>query len=263
MQGAAAQVQEARLVEVAGPDGAGEALTFPDACKEPAPPAEQVPVPYPDTDRMKDSSSKGVKITGAGAMTKPGTPATPTTGDEPGTGRPAGVTGGLPGPLRGADPLVVAGLVVALVAIVMVVTGDVGWAEKRLQIIPVKELEVEPIGTVITIRETYNVYDGGLYAIIIAVTVLLLALASVAALIALSGRWRRPLLLLCAGLAAGALVASLAGSWAFDAWAEGEGFEDWGAGSSITAGTVGSLLVVVLSTASIVRTGVGGLRATG
>jgi hypothetical protein len=92
-------------------------VAFPDVCETPAPPAPEVPVPYPNIDKASDHGSRPVKV--EGDMTSmPGTTYTPSEGDEPGTGGPGGAIGGLPG---GANPLIVAGIVIVLVVVVVAI----------------------------------------------------------------------------------------------------------------------------------------------
>jgi len=213
-------------------------VAFPDVCETPTAPAPEVPVPYPETGMASDHGSPPVKVEGKDAMVK-GDGFTPSTGDEPGTGGPG--WGRLP-----VDPLIVVGVVVALVAVVLVATGDVGWTESQVRILPPGELEPET-PTVTTIENSYGLADGGLHAAAVTATAILLLTAALAALVALA-RPRRARLLAIAGLllAAGALVASVAGGLAFALWAEDGGFTDSGAGSSIWAGVVGSVVVMAV-----------------
>ncbi len=99
---------------VTGPAGVTGEVTFPDPCKTPAGPAPEVPVPYPEIDKASDHADKPVKVEGDMAS-MPGTAFTPSEGDEPGTGGPGRSIGGLPG---GANPLLVAGIIIVLVVVV-------------------------------------------------------------------------------------------------------------------------------------------------
>ena len=108
------QVQQAP-VPVAKDRATGPGVVaFPDPCKSPATPAPEVPVPYPDTDRMTDHGKSTTKVGGDEAM-PPSSDVPPSEGDEPGTGGPWWSVGGLPG---GANPLLVAGIVVVVVVVV-------------------------------------------------------------------------------------------------------------------------------------------------
>ena len=94
-------------------------VAFPDVCETPAPPAPEVPVPYPNIDKASDHGDGPVKVEGDMAS-MPGTAYTPSEGDEPGTGGP-----GL-SRLPGGVPLV-AGIVVVLVVVVatfILLSGD-------------------------------------------------------------------------------------------------------------------------------------------
>ena len=99
---------------VSGRADAPTPLEFPDACETPAAPAPEVPVPYPEIAQSSDHGSPPVKVEGKDAMLK-GERFTMTEGDEPGTGGPGWAIGRLP---RGVDPLVVVGVVIALVVVV-------------------------------------------------------------------------------------------------------------------------------------------------
>ena len=108
------QVQQAPVpVATDRATGPGE-VAFPDVCETSAPPAPEVPVPYPDTDRTTDHGTSPTKVVGGEAM-PPSSDVPPSEGDEPGTGGPWWSVGGLPG---GANPLLVAGIVIALVVVV-------------------------------------------------------------------------------------------------------------------------------------------------
>jgi len=101
---------------VFGSADGSEWVAFPDVCETPAAPAPEVPVPYPETAPSSDHVSPPVKVEGKDAMVK-GDRFDTTTGDEPGTGSP-----GRSRPPGGANPLPVAVLVIALVAVVVVAT---------------------------------------------------------------------------------------------------------------------------------------------
>ena len=108
------QVQQAPVpVATDRATGPGE-VAFPDVCETPAPPAPEVTVPYPDTDRTTDHGTSPTKVVGGEAM-PPSSDVPPSEGDEPGTGEPWWSVGGLPG---GANPLLVAGIVVVVVVVV-------------------------------------------------------------------------------------------------------------------------------------------------
>lgn len=227
---------------ISGRADAPTPLEFPDPCETPAAPAPEVPVPYPETARSSDHSPPPVKVEGRDAVVKgDGFPAT--TGDESGTAGPGWAAGGLPG---GVDTLLVVGAAIAMIAVVLVTTGDVGWTESQVWLFPPGELEPET-PTVTTVKHSYGVADGGLHAVVVVAIAIMLVLAAVAVLVAVA-RPRRARLLVFAGLAlaAGALVVSVAGGLAFNSWAEDEGFTDNGAGSSIWAGIVGSVMVMAV-----------------
>ncbi len=99
---------------VTGRADAPTPLAFPDACETPAAPAPEVPIPYPRTDMASDHADMPVKVEGD-MVCKPDSDFTPSEGDEPGTGGPGRAIGGLPG---GANPLLVAGIVIVLVVVV-------------------------------------------------------------------------------------------------------------------------------------------------
>ena len=99
---------------VSGRADAPTPLEFPDACEAPAAPAPEVPVPYPETARSSDHADMPVKVEGD-MVNMPDEAITPSEGDEPGTGGPGRAIGGLPG---GANPLLVAGIIIVLVVVV-------------------------------------------------------------------------------------------------------------------------------------------------
>ena len=117
------QVQQAPVpVATDRATGPGE-VAFPDPCKSPATPAPEVPVPYPDTDRMTDHGTSSTKVVGGEAM-PPSSDLPPSEGDESGTAGPGWSVGGLPG---SANPLLVAGIfvvVVVVVATIYLLAGD-------------------------------------------------------------------------------------------------------------------------------------------
>jgi hypothetical protein len=85
---------------------------FPDVCETPAPPAPEVPVPYPNTGKASDhDKDRPVKVDGD-MVNVPDTAFTPSEGDEPGTG------GSGPARLPGGAPLLVAVVVVVMVVVV-------------------------------------------------------------------------------------------------------------------------------------------------
>lgn len=108
--------------QVSGRVDEPSSVEFPDVCETPAPPAPEVPVPYPNIDKASDHTDKPVKVNGD-MVNVPGTTYTPSEGDEPGTGG-SGLSP-LPG---GNKPLLVAGIVIALVIIlgvtVYLLSGD-------------------------------------------------------------------------------------------------------------------------------------------
>jgi hypothetical protein len=87
---------------------------FPDVCETPAPPAPEVPIPYPNIDKASDHGAKTVKVEGDMAS-MPGATYTPSEGDESGTGGPG--MSRLPG---GANPLLIVGIVLVVVIVVIV-----------------------------------------------------------------------------------------------------------------------------------------------
>ncbi len=89
-------------------------VVFPDVCKTPAAPAPEVPIPYPNIDKASDHGSKSVKTDGE-MVNVPSATYTPSEGDEPGTGG-SGMSR-MPG---GANPLLVAAIVIAVVIVVAV-----------------------------------------------------------------------------------------------------------------------------------------------
>lgn len=91
-------------------------VAFPDVCETPAPPAPEVPIPYPNIDKSSDHGAKAVKVDGD-MVNVPGATYTPSEGDEPGTGGPVKGTGRLPG---GANPLLMMGIVLVVVIVVIV-----------------------------------------------------------------------------------------------------------------------------------------------
>lgn len=97
--------------QVTGRADGPTAVEFPDVCETLAPPAPEVPVPYPDTDRASDHGTKSVKVDGA-PVGVPGSEYVPSEGDEPGTG------GSGPSRPPGGAPLLVAVIVVVLVVVV-------------------------------------------------------------------------------------------------------------------------------------------------
>ena len=109
------QVQQAPVPVATGrATGPGE-VAFPDVCETPAPPAPEVPIPYPRTDMASDHADRPVKVDGD-MVNAPGAEVTPSEGDEPGTGGPGLFR--LPG---GANPLLVAGIVVVVVVVVAII----------------------------------------------------------------------------------------------------------------------------------------------
>ena len=108
-------VQQGPGEVVAGRADGSEWVAFPDVCETPAPPAPEVPIPYPNIDKASDHGGGPVKVEGDMAS-MPGTAYTPSEGDEPGT---AG--SGLSRMLGGANPLLVAGIVIVLVVVVATV----------------------------------------------------------------------------------------------------------------------------------------------
>ncbi|NIP35076.1 MAG: DUF4150 domain-containing protein, partial [Thermoplasmata archaeon] len=86
--------------QVVGPADEPTEVAFPDVCETPEP-APEVPVPYPETGRASDQTSRPTKVEG-GVASMPGAAFTPSEGDEPGTGGPGKGTGRLPG---GTNPL--------------------------------------------------------------------------------------------------------------------------------------------------------------
>ncbi len=100
--------------QVTGRADGPSSVAFPDVCETPAPPAPEVPIPYPRTDKASDHADMPVKVEGD-MVCKPDSDLTPSEGDEPGTGGPGRAIGGLPG---GANPLLVAGIVIVLVVVV-------------------------------------------------------------------------------------------------------------------------------------------------
>ena len=244
----------------ADPSGSQAVTAFPDVCQTPAPTAGPVPVPYPNIPPAGGAGSKTTKIDGKDPSSKPGSTVPRTTGDEPGTSQPvqgpvgpagpAGLTGfteKLPGPLKGSNPFLLGALILALIAGVVVVTGDVGWTYDREVFYPYYYPEEAPTYTYLDYSYDYS--DGGMYATGIAVIALLLFLSAIMALLAIvraRTTQARFYLMGGIGLAVGALIASIAGSVAFNSWAAGEDLNDWGTGSSIEGGMVGSILLIIL-----------------
>jgi hypothetical protein len=195
------------------------------------------------------------------AVSLPKSDFTMTTGDEPGTvgagqgpvgpvgpSGPAGITEKLPGPLKSSNLFLLTALILALVAGVVVATGDIGWTQSERVLNPIYPEEV-PVDSHIKHNLKYNASDGGMYAAGVAIIALLLFLAGVMAFLAIMrarSKQSRLLLLGGIGLAVGALVASILASVTFNSWAEDENFKDWGTGSSVWGGMVGSILLIVL-----------------
>ncbi len=235
--------------------GGSQAVTaVPDVCETPAPTAGPVPVPYPNVAQAGDAGSKHVKIEGKETASKQGSTVPMATGDEPGTSGPvqgpaglAGLTDKLPGPLKGSNPFLVGALVLAVIAGVVVVTGDIGWTYDRDVFYPYHYPEEVPMYSYL--EYSYDVSDGGMYAAGIAVIALLLFLTAIMALLAIvRARTTQARIFLMGGigLAVGALIATIAGSVAFGSWAADEEFNDWGIGSSIWGGIIGSILLIIL-----------------
>jgi len=95
-------------------------VEFQDPCETPADTPPEVPVPYPDMDQAKHHHGGSTRTDG-GPVSTPGAEATPSEGDEPGTGG---------GPSRGRFPgglPLVTGIIVVLVvviALVLLMGGD-------------------------------------------------------------------------------------------------------------------------------------------
>ncbi len=101
--------------QVAGRADEPSSVEFPDVCETPAPPAPEVPIPYPRTDMASDHADRPVKVEGD-MVNMPDSDFTPSEGDEPGTGGPGLFR--LPG---GANPLLVASIVIVLVVVVVTI----------------------------------------------------------------------------------------------------------------------------------------------
>jgi hypothetical protein len=145
---------------------------------------------------------------------------------------------------KGSDPFIVTTVIVGLIAVAGVVTGSIGGAS-IVDVVGGFQGEV----SFAPVEHNYTIADGGVHTAGIVIIAVLLAMATMTALLAIL-RPEPPLnkYLIIGGmaLAVSALVASVTAYAMFRSWVMDQVHTDLWAGSSVYAGTIGSMLIIGL-----------------